>query len=289
VRMSWEEAVAGALWVDEMFHRIVPPPGEQLPTIDFVLERARILVLRWAGGWGLGQQLGGAALDTPWSRPRRGAGPRTRSNLSACLCTLDASIVASASSPRPPARPTHHWTRPSSDALYSPALKTTVPPRSCPPPTHPQPPRFGIRGLIIDPYNELDHRRPSHVTETEFVSQMLARVKRFAQAFDVHVWLVAHPRQLQDWRGEAPNLYDVSGRCAFGGEGGMIGGNGAPGVRLESATRRAGRVFLGGVAAAKGAVDRAAEGTRRDRVQGSRVRMGRGPCRILRRWIRASM
>ena len=29
-----------------MFHRIVPPPGEQLPTIDFVLERARILVLR---------------------------------------------------------------------------------------------------------------------------------------------------------------------------------------------------------------------------------------------------
>ncbi|KIY91921.1 hypothetical protein MNEG_16042 [Monoraphidium neglectum] len=117
VRMSWEEAVAGALWVDEMFHRIVPPPGEQLPTIDFVLERARILVLR-----------------------------------------------------------------------------------------------FGIRGLIIDPYNELDHRRPSHVTETEFVSQMLARVKRFAQAFDVHVWLVAHPRQLQDWRGEAPNLYDVSGR-----------------------------------------------------------------------------
>lgn len=41
---------------------------------------------------------------------------------------------------------------------------------------------------------------------------MLARIKRFAQAFDVHVWLVAHPRQLQDWRGEAPNLYDVSGR-----------------------------------------------------------------------------
>jgi twinkle protein len=46
VKMSWEEAVAGWLWVDEMFHRIVPPPEQQLPTIDFVLERARILVLR---------------------------------------------------------------------------------------------------------------------------------------------------------------------------------------------------------------------------------------------------
>lgn len=63
---------------------------------------------------------------------------------------------------------------------------------------------------------QLDHRRPSHVTETEFVSQMLTKVKRFAQHYDVHVWLVAHPRQLQDWKGEAPNLYDVSGRCVGG-------------------------------------------------------------------------
>lgn len=44
-----------------------------------------------------------------------------------------------------------------------------------------------MRGLVIDPYNELDHRRPAHVTETEFVSQMLSKVKRFAQHFDCHV------------------------------------------------------------------------------------------------------
>ena len=52
--------------------------------------------------------------------------------------------------------------------------------------------RNGIRGLVIDPYNELDHQRPAHMNETEYVSQMLTKVKRFAQHNDVHVWFVAH-------------------------------------------------------------------------------------------------
>jgi hypothetical protein len=42
--------------------------------------------------------------------------------------------------------------------------------------------RYGIRGLVIDPYNELDHRRPKTMSETEYVSKMLTKVKRFAQA-----------------------------------------------------------------------------------------------------------
>ena len=120
---------------------------------------------------------------------------------------------------------------------------------------------------MIDPYNELDHQRPAHMTETEYVSSMLTKarggggeggrggggfdalsrrsrppgpengclalacicdvwrsqqspptksqIKRFAQHNDVHVWFVAHPRQLQQWRGEAPNLYDISGSAHF--------------------------------------------------------------------------
>ncbi|BBN17233.1 twinkle protein [Marchantia polymorpha subsp. ruderalis] len=75
--------------------------------------------------------------------------------------------------------------------------------------------RHGVRGLVIDPYNELDHQRPSSQTETEYVSQMLTRVKRFAQHHDCHVWFVAHPKQLQVWRGEAPGLYDISGSAHF--------------------------------------------------------------------------
>jgi hypothetical protein len=41
------------------------------------------------------------------------------------------------------------------------------------------------------------------------------QVKRFAQRYDVHVWLVAHPRQLKDWQGKAPTLYDISGSAHF--------------------------------------------------------------------------
>jgi twinkle protein len=72
----------------------------------------------------------------------------------------------------------------------------------------------GIRGLVIDPYNEIEHRRPANMTETEYVSQLLGRVKRFAQNHSVHVWFVAHPAKLHREVGGAlpvPTLYDISG------------------------------------------------------------------------------
>ncbi|XP_039169495.1 twinkle homolog protein, chloroplastic/mitochondrial-like [Eucalyptus grandis] len=75
--------------------------------------------------------------------------------------------------------------------------------------------RHGVRGLVIDPYNELDHQRPSGQTETEYVSQMLTLIRRFAQHHSCHVWFVAHPRQLHNWVGEPPNLYDISGSAHF--------------------------------------------------------------------------
>ncbi|KAK4852087.1 hypothetical protein QYF36_021025 [Acer negundo] len=75
--------------------------------------------------------------------------------------------------------------------------------------------RHGVRGLVIDPYNELDHQRPSNITETEYVSQMLTMIKRFALHHSVHVWFVAHPRQLHQWVGGPPNLYDISGSAHF--------------------------------------------------------------------------
>ena len=89
----------------------------------------------------------------------------------------------------------------------------TTDPRPPFPLNHPH--SFGIRGLVIDPYNELDHQRPPGVSETEYVSQMLTKIKRFAQHYDAHVWFVAHPKQLQQWRGDAPNLYDISGSAHF--------------------------------------------------------------------------
>ncbi len=74
--------------------------------------------------------------------------------------------------------------------------------------------RKGIRGLIIDPWNEIDHSRPSNLSETEYISQCLTRIRRFARDYRVHVWLVVHPTKLQkDVKGKfpVPSLSDCMG------------------------------------------------------------------------------
>jgi len=75
--------------------------------------------------------------------------------------------------------------------------------------------RHGIHGLVIDPYNEINHARPRDMNETEYVSIMMSKVKRFAQMYDVAVWFVAHPRQQQAWTGGAPDMYCISGSANF--------------------------------------------------------------------------
>jgi twinkle protein len=74
--------------------------------------------------------------------------------------------------------------------------------------------RYGVRGFVVDPYNEIEHRRPANMTETEYVSQLIGKLKRFAQHHGVHVWIVAHPKMLRRSEGgkwPVPGLYDISG------------------------------------------------------------------------------
>ncbi len=54
-----------------------------------------------------------------------------------------------------------------------------------------------INGMVIDPWNELDHSRPSGRTETEYISDKLSKIRRFARKNKVHVWVVAHPMKLK--------------------------------------------------------------------------------------------
>lgn len=74
--------------------------------------------------------------------------------------------------------------------------------------------RMGIRGLIIDPWNTLDHTRPGTMTETEYISRCLTRIQDFARNSAVHIWVVAHPTKLiKGANGKYPvaTPYDVSG------------------------------------------------------------------------------
>jgi twinkle protein len=74
--------------------------------------------------------------------------------------------------------------------------------------------RRGIRGLVIDPWNELEHLRPANMTETEYISAALKRVRVFARSRGVHVWIAVHPAKLRrgdNGRYPVPTLYDCAG------------------------------------------------------------------------------
>lgn len=63
----------------------------------------------------------------------------------------------------------------------------------------------GNCGLVIDPWNELEHSRPANQTETEYISDTLRRLRMFARNTEMHVWIVAHPQKLQrDQSGKLP-------------------------------------------------------------------------------------
>ncbi len=74
--------------------------------------------------------------------------------------------------------------------------------------------RKGIRGLVIDPWNELEHSRPSGMSETDYVGVALKRMRQFARHHGVHLFVVAHPAKLlRDKEGKypIPTMYDIAG------------------------------------------------------------------------------
>ena len=76
----------------------------------------------------------------------------------------------------------------------------------------------GIRGLIIDPWNELEHMRSNNQTETEYISVALKRIRQFARKYGIHIWIIAHPAKLyRDKNGKipVPTPYDISGSARW--------------------------------------------------------------------------
>lgn len=76
----------------------------------------------------------------------------------------------------------------------------------------------GIKILVIDPYNKIEHLKEKGENETEYISRFLDRLVTFARTYNVLVFLVAHPRKMQkDATGkhEVPSLYDINGSANF--------------------------------------------------------------------------
>ena len=77
--------------------------------------------------------------------------------------------------------------------------------------------RYGIRGALIDPANFVS-RDSRDMSETEWISAMLTKVKVFAMSYGVHIFFVAHPTKMQrsaDGRIPPPGGFDVAGSAAW--------------------------------------------------------------------------
>jgi twinkle protein len=71
----------------------------------------------------------------------------------------------------------------------------------------------GIKILVIDPYNRLEHQVEKNMTETQYISHFLDRLTMFAKINDLLIILIAHPVKLEG--GVVPTLYNISGSANF--------------------------------------------------------------------------
>lgn len=79
--------------------------------------------------------------------------------------------------------------------------------------------RKGINGLLIDPWNYIEHKIPAGIPETLYISECLTKIKNAAQKLGIHIFLIAHPAKLQKDKAtgkyEVPTMYSISGSAHF--------------------------------------------------------------------------
>jgi len=71
------------------------------------------------------------------------------------------------------------------------------------------------RGLVLDPWNTLEHKRPKDMTETEYIAAALTDITNWAREHDMHIFIVAHPmkmyRDKETGKRPVPTPYDIAG------------------------------------------------------------------------------
>ena len=85
-------------------------------------------------------------------------------------------------------------------------------------PFHKEPQRPWKLGVVIDPWNMIEHSRPNNLSETEYVSRELSFVIEWVRTWNAHLWIIAHPAKMQrdrDGKYPIPTPRDVSGSAHF--------------------------------------------------------------------------
>ncbi len=75
--------------------------------------------------------------------------------------------------------------------------------------------QHGAKVIVLDPWNELEHKRAHNETETEYTNRALREFRRFAKRHNVCLWVVAHPSKPEKGGPSIPKLYQISGSAAW--------------------------------------------------------------------------
>lgn len=74
--------------------------------------------------------------------------------------------------------------------------------------------RRGIKLLILDPWNEFEHKHTRDQTKTDYICETLTMIRAWGRRHGVHVVIVVHPTKLErgkDGNYPVPTLYDCEG------------------------------------------------------------------------------
>lgn len=77
----------------------------------------------------------------------------------------------------------------------------------------------GCDGVMIDPFNQLDHLQKPYQREDQYLSEMLKDIKRFALLNNVCYNIIAHPKNPTYMEGKAlppVDMYDIAGGAMWG-------------------------------------------------------------------------
>lgn len=80
--------------------------------------------------------------------------------------------------------------------------------------------RHGIKGLVIDPWNTLEHQLADKENISQYVGKVLLKIINFDRRNGVHTFVVAHPTKMKKANANSkkypvPNLYDISSSSQF--------------------------------------------------------------------------
>lgn len=73
----------------------------------------------------------------------------------------------------------------------------------------------GVKILLIDPWNEIEHAKPPTMAMTDYIRQCIMWIKQFCRMYSVTVIMVAHPTKAGVVDGKVPTLSDIEGSMSW--------------------------------------------------------------------------